>query len=72
MRQQLLLAVVVLLAGCSSIPPPARPGVVAAGALVGAAVLFRVGANKDSSEAPEDVGCFEKIEAGRRETICPP
>jgi hypothetical protein len=61
-----------LLAGCSSIPPAARPGVWAAGAVVGASLLFYVGANDDSSEPPEDVGCFDKIEGGNRETICPP
>jgi hypothetical protein len=61
------------LAGCSSIPPAARPGVVAAGAVVAASVLFYVGAREDdSSDPPEDVGCFEKIEGNRSETICPP
>lgn len=62
----------VLLAGCSSIPPAARPGVLAAGAVVGASLLFYVGAKDDSSDPPEDVGCFERIEGNRRETICPP
>lgn len=61
-----------LLAGCSSIPPAARPGVLAAGAVVGASLLFYVGAKNDSSDAPEEVGCFEKIEGSTRETICPP
>ena len=61
-----------LVAGCSSIPPAARPGVLAAGAVVGASLLFYVGARNDSSDAPEEVGCFEKIEGNTRETICPP
>ena len=61
-----------LLAGCSSIPPAARPGVLAAGAVVGASLLFYVGAKNDSSDPPEEVGCFEKIEGSSRETICPP
>ena len=62
-----------LLAGCSSIPPAARPGVVAAGAVVAASVLFYVGAKEDgSSDPPEEVGCFERIEGNSRQTICPP
>jgi hypothetical protein len=61
-----------LLAGCANVPPAARPGVVAAGAVVAAAVLFRVGADDESSDPPKEVGCFEKIEGNRRETICPP
>lgn len=61
-----------LLAGCSSVPPAARPGVLAAGAVVGASLLFYVGAKNESSQPPEQVGCFEKIEGSSRETICPP
>jgi hypothetical protein len=61
-----------LLAGCSSLPPAARPGVWAAGAVVAASVLFYVGAKEDSSDPPADVGCFERIEGNRSETICPP
>ena len=64
--------VLLLLAGCASVPPAARPGVLAAGAVVGASILFYVGAKNDNSDPPEDVGCFDKIEAGNRETICPP
>jgi hypothetical protein len=67
----LTLTFVLLLSGCSSNPPAARPGVVAAGAVVGAALLFRAGANKESSDPPEDPGCFVRIEGDRRETICP-
>lgn len=68
-----LLFGALLLAACASIPPAARPGVVAAGAVVAASVLFYVGAREDgTSAAPEDVGCFERIEGARRETICPP
>jgi hypothetical protein len=62
-----------LLSGCSSIPPAAKPGVVAAGAVVAASILFYVGAKEgDRSDPPEDVGCFEKIEGSSRQTICPP
>jgi hypothetical protein len=62
-----------LIAGCSSVPPAARPAVVAAGAVVAAQVLFRIAADSDgSAPSPENVGCFEKIEGGQRETICPP
>jgi hypothetical protein len=62
-----------VLAGCSSIPPAARPGVVAAGAVVAASVLFYVGAKEDGSGDPtEDPGCFVRIEGNSRETICPP
>lgn len=61
-----------LLAGCSSVPPAARPGALAAAAVVGASLLFYVGAKRDGSNPPEDVGCFEKIEGNDRETICPP
>lgn len=68
----LLIAASLSILGCSSIPPAARPGVVAAGAVVGAAVLFRIGAAQDSSDPPQEVGCFERIEGNRRETICPP
>jgi hypothetical protein len=71
-RALYLIAASTLLAGCSSIPPAARPGVVAAGAVVAAAVLFRVGADNESSDPPKEVGCFERIEGSRRETICPP
>ena len=68
-----LFYVLWLLAGCASIPPAVRPGVVAAGAVAAASVLFYVGAKEDgSSDPPEDVGCFERIEGNRRDTICPP
>lgn len=71
-RLSLSLALL-LLCGCSSLPPAARPGVVAAGAVVAASVLFYVGAKEDGdSEPPEDVGCFERIEGNQRQTICPP
>jgi hypothetical protein len=67
------VSAVALLAGCSSLPPAARPGVVAAGAVVAASVLFYIGAKDDgSSAAPEDVGCFDRIEGNSRQTICPP
>lgn len=73
MTKRLSLVVAgLMLAGCSSIPPGARPGVLAAGAVVAASVLFYVGARDDSSDPPEDVGCFERIEGNQRDTICPP
>jgi hypothetical protein len=60
-------------AGCSSIPPVARPAAAAAGAVAAASVLFYVGAKEDDSSDPlEDVGCFDRIEGNRRDTICPP
>jgi hypothetical protein len=67
-----LVLAATLLAGCSSLPPAARPGVVAAGAVAAAAVLFRVGADNESSDPPQEVGCFERIEGNSRQTICPP
>jgi hypothetical protein len=42
-----LIVAATLIAGCSSIPTAARTGVVAAGAVVGAAVLFRIAAAKE-------------------------
>jgi hypothetical protein len=67
-----LFSALLLLSGCSSIPPAAKPAAWAAGAVVGASLLFRVGAARDSSDPPQDPGCFVRIEGGRSETICPP
>jgi hypothetical protein len=67
-----LLLVLLFVAGCSSVPPAARPGLWAAGAVVAASILFRIGADDESSGQPEDLGCFEEIENGHSETICPP
>jgi len=72
MIKHLTLAFVLLLSGCSSVPPVARPGVGAAGAVVAASLLFYVGAKEDSSDPPEHPGCFVRIEGDRRETICRP
>jgi hypothetical protein len=74
MAQRLSLAfALLLLTGCSSLPSAARPGVVAAGAVVAASVLFYMGAKEDgSSDPPEDPGCFVRIEGNSRDTICPP
>jgi hypothetical protein len=64
--------VLLFVSGCSSVPPAARPGLWAAGAVVAASILFRVGAADESSGQPEDLGCFDQIENGHTETICPP
>jgi hypothetical protein len=73
MAKYLLLLTSSLVAGCSSIPPAARPGVVAAVAVVAAPVLFYIGSKQgNKSSEPVDVGCFDRIEGDRRETICPP
>ncbi len=58
--------------GCSSMPQAAKPGAWVAGAVVGASLLFYLGATDESSAPPEDVGCFDKIEGNTRQTICPP
>jgi hypothetical protein len=70
-RLSLVIALSVLW-GCAATPPAVRPGVWAAGAVVAASLLFYVAADDESSGPPEEVGCFERIENGRRETICPP
>jgi hypothetical protein len=73
MAKHLTLAFAIFsLSGCSSIPPAGRPGVWAAGAVVGASLLFRAGAARDSSDPPGNPGCFVRIEGGRSETLCPP
>ena len=72
LRRVLLLSWLLALSGCSSIPPAARPAVVAAGAVAGASLLFYVGEKHDSSDPPENVGCFDKIENGQVQRICPP
>jgi len=71
-RRMVAVFGLLLVAGCSSVPPAARPGVLAAGAVVGASLLFYVGSRNGSSDPPEEVGCFERIEGNDRETICPP
>jgi hypothetical protein len=64
--------VLLFVSGCSSVPPAARPGLWAAGAVVAASILFRVAGDDESSGQPDDLGCFEEIENGHTEAICPP
>jgi hypothetical protein len=58
--------------GCANIPAAARPGLWAAGAVIGASLLLYAGEKRDSSNPSSDVGCFDRIDGGHRDTICPP